>query len=306
MKEIKTVAIVGMGALGLLFGHVIEEHLGPDTLCYLMDSSRYERHGSGTVTINGRSHRLPCRRAEDAVPADLVIVAVKYPALQSALDTMEKAVGEDTVIISLLNGISSEPILAARYGAERVIPCVAQGMDAMFMGGELVYSQMGRLHIGPADTAMEPAVDRLSAFFASAGVPYVREEDIYYRMWSKFMLNVGINQTCMVFGCPYEKALVPGSEEHVYFLSAMREVILLAQAEGIPLGEKELHQYIGIIRSLDPKAIPSMAQDRVNKKPTEVELFAGTVRTLAQKHGIPVPANDFLYRRARELEAAYL
>lgn len=306
MKQIKTVGIVGMGALGLLFGHVIEENLGPGALCYLMDKDRYERHKKDVCTVNGKEVSLCCRCAEEGEPLDLIIVAVKYPALEAAMGTMERSVGEHTLIISLLNGISSEPLLAARFGAHRVIPCVAQGMDAMFMGGELVYSKMGRLHIGPADAAMEPLVEQLSAFFETAGVPYLREEDIYYRMWSKFMLNVGINQTCMVFDCPYETALVPGSEENVFFLSAMREVILLAQAEGIGLGEKELHQYIGIIRSLDPKAIPSMEQDRVNRKPTEVELFAGTVRSMAQKHGIPVPANDFLYRRAREIEASYL
>lgn len=306
MNEIKTVGILGMGALGMLFGNILTQKLGPGAVQFLMDGERYERCKNDIYTINGETVTLAKARAEESGPLDLILVAVKYPALEASLDLLEKAVGPDTLILSLLNGISSEPIIAARFGADKVIHTVSQGMDAMRFGSALTYTKAGRLHVGVTDPAMEAKLARLLRFFDDTGFPYAREEDILYRMWSKFMLNVGINQTCMVFDCSYEKALVPGSEENVFFLSAMREVILLAQAEGVGLSEKELHEYIAIIRSLDPKAIPSMEQDRVNKKPTEVELFAGTVRTLAARHGIPVPANDFLYRRAREIEAAYL
>lgn len=306
MNEIKTVGILGMGALGMLFGNLLTRKLGPGAVQFLMDGERYERCKNDVYTINGETVTLAKSRAEETGPLDLILVAVKYPALEASLDLLEKAVGPDTLILSLLNGISSEPIIAARFGADKVIHTVSQGMDAMRFGSALTYTKAGRLHVGVTDPAMEARLARLLRFFDETGFPYAREEDILYRMWSKFMLNVGINQTCMVFDCSYEKALVPGSEENVFFLSAMREVILLAQAEGVGLSEKELHEYIAIIRSLDPKAIPSMEQDRVNKKPTEVELFAGTVRALAARHGIPVPANDFLYRRAREIEAAYL
>jgi 2-dehydropantoate 2-reductase len=54
-----------------------------------------------------------------------------------------------------------------------------------------------------------------------------------------------------------------------------------------------------------PDNMPSMAQDRVNKKPSEVDMFAGNVLKLAEKHGIPAPANAFLLRRVREIEAGY-
>ena len=306
MKEIKTVGILGMGALGMLFGNILTRALGPEAVSFLMDDARYEHRKDEVYTINGETVSLSKCRAKDAGPRDLILVAVKFPALAESLESIETAVGPDTLILSLLNGISSEPMIAARFGADKVIHTVAQGMDAMHFGSSLSYTRAGRLHIGVTDPAMEEKLARVVRFFDMTGFPYVREQDILYRMWSKFMLNVGVNQTCMVFDCSYEKALEPGSEENVLFLSAMREVILLARAEGIGLSEKELMEYIDIIRSLDPKAIPSMEQDRVNKKSTEVELFAGTVRSLAQKHGIPVPANDFLYRRAREIEASYL
>ncbi len=306
MKEIQSVGIVGMGALGMLFGNLLTEALGPEAVCFLMDDARYARHKDSVCTINGIPVTLRAARAAESKPLDLLLVAVKYPALAQSMETMSPAVGEDTLILPLLNGISSEPLLAARFGADKVIHTVAQGMDAMCFGTALRYTKAGRLHIGVAAPALQPQLERVARFFEKNAFPHVVEKDILYRMWSKFMLNVGVNQTCMVFDCPYEKALEPQSLENVFFLSAMREVIVLAQAEGIALGEAELLEYIGIIESLDPKAIPSMEQDRVNKKAGEVELFAGTVRTLAAKHGIPVPANDYLYRRAKEIEKEYL
>lgn len=54
-----------------------------------------------------------------------------------------------------------------------------------------------------------------------------------------------------------------------------------------------------------PDGMPSMRQDVLAKRPTEVEQFAGVVRRLAQKHGMPTPSNDFFYEKIREIEANY-
>lgn len=60
---------------------------------------------------------------------------------------------------------------------------------------------------------------------------------------------------------------------------------------------------VDLMASLTPDSMPSMAQDRVNRKKSEVEIFAGTVRRLAERQGIMVPTNDYLYRRIMEIEA---
>ncbi len=141
-------------------------------------------------------------------------------------------------------------------------------------------------------------------YFESIGLPYKQEEDIILRMWSKFMLNVGINQTCMAFETDYAGCLAPG-QAHDTFISAMKEVIRIADAEGVNLTEDAIGEYIEIVRSLKPDSIPSMRQDSLQKRRTEVDLFAGTVIRIAEKHGISVPANEFLYCRAKEIEASY-
>ena len=305
MKKIETVHIIGLGALGMLYGSVIAENLGPEHVSYVMDADRYERHKEEEYKINGKPVTFRKVKTEDAQPCDLVIVAVKYADLDSALETMKTSIGEDTLIISVMNGISTEEIIGARYGKERVIHSVAQGMDAMHFGTELLFSKSGQLHIGITDPSMQGQLDRLVEFFDRAGQPYIVEKDIIYRMWSKFMVNVGINQTCMIYNTDYEGVLTDGTVEYMTLVSAMREVILLANAEGIHVTEQDLKDYLDLMRSFNPKATPSMGQDRINGKYSEVELFAGTVIRMAEKHDIPVPANTFIYRRVQEIESEY-
>lgn len=304
MKPIQSVHIIGMGALGLLYGSLITRTLGSGTVTYVMDDARYARHEGKTHRINGDVMDFSVIRASQAAPADLVIVAVKGTGLAAALDTMVTSVGSDTTIISVLNGISSEEIIAQRFGAERIVHTVAIAMDAMNFGGDLTYTKAGHLCLGVMDSAVQPHLDRLTAFFDRAGVDYV-VEDIRRRMWSKFMVNVGINQVCMVYNTGYGGAMEADSEARMTLIAAMREVILLANAHGVDLDDHDMQEYINIFSAFPADATPSMGQDRINRRPSEVELFAGTVRRLAQEKGLLVPANDFLYRRVREIEAAY-
>ena len=305
MKKIEKVNIVGMGALGLLFGDIIAANIGSDKVAFVMDEARFERHKDDEYTINGQAKKFNVVKACDAEECDLVIVAVKSTGLEEALDVMKTSVGRDTMIISVLNGISSEKIIGERYGMERILYTVALGMDAMFIGGSLNYTSPGRLCTGIAAEGDKEKLEILTEFFDRACVPYSVEDDIIRRMWSKYMLNVGANQTCMVYGAKYGQLLVPGSAEYMTMVGAMREVILVAAAEGITLGEEDIKVYNDITRSLNPEGTASMGQDRINKKPSEVEFFAGTVIALAEKHGIEVPANRFLYKKVYEIEAQY-
>ena len=308
MKPIQTVHIVGMGALGLLFGDPIARNLGGGQPRYVMDAERRRRHSGETYSINGRPVEPVMITPEEAEPADLVMVGVKYPALGEALDAIASSVGPDTVILSLMNGVDSEVRIAERFGAEKVLYSVSQGMDAQRYGSELVFTQAGRLFVGVpsgADAALAEKLDRVCAFFDAAELPYTREPEILYRQWSKFMLNVGCNQVCMVYDQGYGPCMEPGSEAFAMMTGAMREVCAIASALEIPVGEREVAQYLDILRTLDPQALPSMGQDRRQRKRSEVDMFAGVVIDYGQRLGIETPVNEFLRRRVREIEAAY-
>lgn len=300
---IEKTAIIGMGALGLLYGSHIADHAGSDAVTFVVSDERRRRYRDKIFTVNGKVVDFTLE-SEEASPVDLVIVAVKYHDLESALDTMRNCVGSHTVIMSVMNGISSERIIAERYGEENIVYTVAQGMDAVKIGDDLTFSQMGKLHIGVPAGRNDALLREVVSYFDRIEMPYVTEEDIMLRMWSKFMLNVGVNQTCMVYGTDYAGCLKPG-EAHDVMIAAMREVKAVANAEGIGITEETIEEYIDILRTLRPDSVPSMRQDSMQKRKTEVDMFAGTVIELAEKHGIPVPANEFLFYRAKQIEAAY-
>lgn len=309
---IRNVAIVGMGALGLLFGGEIAENHKDGHVAFVMDDKRAARHREDSYSINGKAVSYQIETPEEFLKsgkADLILIGVKYPALIEALDLMEPLADDDTTFVSMLNGISSERIIGERYGREKVIYTVAQGMDAQRDGAGIIYSKHGELFIGVPEGSKEGQRERLDSvaeLFDECKVPHTVEPEIMYRLWSKFMLNVGINQTCMVFDTGYAGATKPGSEAFVYTVGAMREVAAIGQAEGISLGEKEINQYLDIIASLDPDATPSMGQDRRQRRASEVDMFAGEVMQLGKKHGIKVPANEYLYKRVKEIEAEYV
>lgn len=315
--HIEKAAIIGKGALGLLYADSIAAHLGPDAVCFAMDETRRARHAGKAIVLNGRPCTFRDATPDEAGSVDLVIFAVKSPALSEAVELAAPLIGPQTVLLSVLNGITSEERIAARYGWERIVPCVAQGMDAMRFGANVRWTQRGNLHIGRFPQTSAAALDAVRDFFERTGIGYVLESDIRHRMWAKFMGNVGLNQVCAVYGVVYEQvlageaALAAGradetSEAWRTYIAAMREVIAVGNAEGVDVGEADLADMVALLRTLDPKGTPSMGQDRINRNPSEVDEFSGVVMRLGQKHGIPVPANAYLHARMREIEAAYL
>lgn len=304
MKRIEKTAIVGMGALGLLYGTHILDKKGPEGICYVMDKARADKYRGKTFYKNGVPYQLPVCDCTFAEPADLVIVAVKYTGLSEAVEEIKQCVGAHTVIMSVLNGITSEDIIAERYGRDHLIDTVAVGMDAMKFGEKLIYTKAGRLCIGAKETCEQENLRAVKAYFDEISIPYTEDADIVHRMWGKFMLNVGINQTCMAYETDYQGCLKPG-EPNRTMIAAMREVIAVGRAKKVMLEEKDLNEYIAILKTLSPTGVPSMRQDGLAHRPSEVEMFAGTVIRLAEKHGIYVPANRYLYERVKEIESRY-
>ncbi len=304
--EIKTVAVVGLGALGTLFGYHLSKKMPRENLRIIADENRSARYQREGVYSNGELCSFHYVTPEEkTAPADLILVAVKSPQLRDALAAIQNQVGESTLILSLLNGITSEGIIAGVYGADKVVPCVAYGMDAVKEGGRLTYQNMGRLAIGPEKGGPIPEkVERIARFFASTSLPYEVDEHMEKRMWGKFMLNVGVNQTVAVFGPDYGAIQAEGRQRDTV-TAAMREVIALSRWEGVDLGEKDLDYWLNILTTLNPGGKPSMRQDVEARRKSEVDLFAGAVLKLAEKHGIETPVNRMLYARIMEIEAGY-
>lgn len=303
--RIEKVAIIGKGGVGLLYGSMIARALGEGAVEYVMDDERFARHAGDAITINGEPCRLRSVPASRATPADLVILAIKTTGMAQALDTMAAVAGPGTCIASLCNGITSEQRIAERFGWERTVVGICQGMDVVFLNGRLTYRNAGEIRFGAGPRTSAQAVADVADLYARAGIAHVVEADVRHRMWAKLMMNVGINQTCMAYGGTYGSATERGGEQRRCFVAAMREALAVANAEGVALTEADLSQMLHVIEGLDPAGMPSMAQDRVARRKTEVEEFSGTICRLAAEHGIEVPQNEWLYQRIRQIEAGW-
>ncbi len=302
---IRTVGIVGLGALGMLYADHFSKHMAEKDIKIIVNKERKERYESRPLTINGKETNFNYVLEDGADAAvDLILFCVKGNQLADSLETAKHYIGPQTTILSFLNGISSEEEIAKRYPASQIIHCVAQGMDAVREEQNLFYERKGELRIGIDDLAKQSRLADLEAFFQKTAFPYTIETDIVHRIWKKFMLNVGVNQVVMLTEGVYADAQEDG-ETRDLMIAAMKEVIQLAQAEGIHLNDTDLEDNLKLLATLSPKNMPSMRQDGLAKRPSEVELFAGTVIEKAKKHQLAVPTNMYLYGKIKEIESHY-
>ena len=288
----KNLYLCGLGALGAVFA----EHLAPFGLRVLADPARLARLQAEGLVVNGAPVALAYGPAD---PADLVLVAVKGPQLAEAIETIRPVVGPDTVILSLMNGISSEEELGASFGPEKLLYGFVVQVDAMREVGAVRYSLPGTLVFGEArNEALSPRVMALQALFARAGLKTRVPEDMLRELWWKFMLNVGINQTSAVLRTPYG-VFHRSAELRELVRLACREVVAVAQARGVGLEAADIEKIFPIIATLGPEQKTSMLQDVEAGRATEVELFGGTVVRLGRELGVATPVNEVLVRMIR-------
>ncbi|WP_018211426.1 ketopantoate reductase family protein [Desulfitobacterium hafniense] len=304
--EIKTVAIIGLGAMGILYGSHLAKRMPQADLRIIADQQRIDRYLKDAIFCNGQRCEFHYVTPEEKTsPADLILFTVKYSGLEDAIRAVKNQVGENTLILSALNGITSEAMIGQVYGHDKVLYSVAQGMDAVKEGNRLTYTHMGCLCFGDREAGSSSAkVKRVADFFTKMEFPYLVDTDMPKRLWGKLMLNVGVNQAVAVYGSNYGVIQKEGPARDT-MIAAMREVIALAEKEGIDLTEADLDYWLGVLSQLSPEGKPSMRQDVEAGRYSEVDLFAGTVIELGKKYGIATPVNQSLYEQIKATEAGY-
>jgi 2-dehydropantoate 2-reductase len=300
-KSIQSVGIVGRGALGILYGVRFHHNLNVKNLVFIADEARVKRYATTPVTANGIPYTFQYRSKRNPVILDTILVAVKGNDLADAIDEMRPFVGPDTILVSVLNGISSEEALSVAFGEEHLLYAVAAGMDAVREGNALTFQNEGVLSFGEKDGAHTSKAEVFRELLETSGIPHEMRKDILRFQYSKLMLNTGINQVIAVHESDYGLVQKEGAPKE-QMLAAMREVIAVANAEGVDLNEKDIAEWEPVIAALNPRGKPSMRQDLEQGRATEVELFAGTVRKLGRTHGIPTPVNDDLYDAIKAME----
>jgi 2-dehydropantoate 2-reductase len=304
-SAIESVHIVGAGAMGAVYGAKLHD-FNPLLVAFIAGGERGTRLRRKGLRVNGKHYSIPVLDPERlSEAADLVIVSVKHHHLDQAIRDMKRAVGSDTLFLSVMNGIESEERIGAVYGMGKVLYAIAVGMDAVRDGNEVKYRDQGRICFGEAlNPRVSERVGKVRELFNHAAIACEVPPDMLRMLWWKFMINVGINQTSAVLGGSFRLFQTSG-EARALMESAMREVIHVAARVGVSLREDDLKNWYDVLYSLNPDGKTSMLQDVEARRKTEVEMFAGTMIEFGKRCQVPTPVNERLFRQIREIEAGY-
>lgn len=302
MPSIERISVIGAGAMGSFYASRLFD-MESTCISLIADGERYVRLMDKGFFVNNRHYVLPVMRPDElAPPSDLVIFAVKHHQLPKAIQDIRHRVGEQTILLSVMNGIDSEERLAAAYGMEKVLYAVAVGIDALREENRLTYTTQGRLFFGEAvNQAVSRRVRAVQSLFDRAGIVYETPVDMIRVLWWKFMINVGINQASAVLRAPY--AVFQTSQEARDLMeSAMREVMAIAQQTKVDLSEKDIENWYAVLSGLSPHGKTSMLQDVEAGRKTEVDMLAGKVVELGKRYRVPTPVNERILASIKRIE----
>ena len=295
--KIQTVAIMGVGAVGAYFVWGLQEKLGSN-LWVIAEGERKERLEKNGLYINNKKMHICIKTPEEARGADLLLVATKYGALETSMDSIMQIVQDHTIVMSLLNGVTSEKVIGERIGHQHMVYSLMKiASERVENHVEFEGSIVPGVFYGEEDRNNEtPHIRAIQELFDGTPIHHHLCEDIIYEMWCKFAHNVSMNLPQAVVGCGvgfYEDSV------HAARLAASlkEEVVAVAKAQGIDISNPPPQK-----GSSDPKARYSTLQDLDAKRPTEVDIFAGAVVQLGKKYGVATPYNEFIYHLIKVFE----
>lgn len=284
------VRIIGAGAVGAVVGWKLYKHAD---LAFIVDEERKERY-SGGLAVNGEVIDFRFLTPSEADTADLLIFAVKNFSLEDAADEASPFVGENTVILSLLNGIEAEEKLSERFGAEKVLYGFITDLSSVHDGTETTcFSGGGNIVFSEKDNRRSVRVEEIATLFDEAGQRYTIPENIMHEKWWKFMLNTCFNTLSAILIADY--AAISSNSDFIRAVRLeAREVQTVAKKEGVIITQDDIEEMIRRVTALQDHGKTSMLQDVLSHRETENRYFAGAVSRLGKKHSVETPISDFL------------
>lgn len=298
--EIKSVAVLGAGAVGsyIIWGLYEDKNV---RLGVVADGERAERLKANGCTINGEVYRPNIWSPKEAHGVDLLIVSLKYGALPGAMGMIREIVGENTIVMSLMNGIDSEELIAKEIGESHILNSLIKVASQRKEDG---------IHFDPETTigiifgeVAEPyeseRVKAVKALFADTGIRIRSTEYIREEMWSKFRLNVCNNLPQAILGagvgCYRDSAHMKAISDGL-----RAELEAIAKAKCVDMSRIEGSSNHGA--PVRPSARYSTLQDIEAGRHTEIDMFSGALMRMGKELGIATPYNEYTYHMIKALE----
>ncbi len=300
MMNIKSVAVLGAGAVGsyVIWGLSRKKDI---RLGVVAEGERAERLEQDGCRINDEVYRPEVWSPQEAKDVDLLIVSLKYGSLPGALESIKTITGEHTTVMSLMNGVDSEELIAEQIGDEKVLRSLIkvashkEGQGYCFNPETTLGIIFGELK-APFDSERVQAIESL---FADTGIHFRSTEFIREEIWGKFRLNVCNNLPQAILGAgvgcysdsTHMKAISDGLR---------RELEQIAHAKGIDMSK--LAATSGRGSAVPASARYSTLQDLDAGRHTEIDMFSGTLIRMGEELGIPTPYNEYTYHMIKALE----
>jgi 2-dehydropantoate 2-reductase len=237
-------------------------------------------------------------------PADVLVVAVKATALAQAAQTAQPLIGQNTIVVPMLNGVpwwfvegmqlkSVDPAgsIAAALPFEQIVGCVVHASCSR-SGGTVIVKHAEKLIVGEPNGESSARLARLFALFERAGLRPDQTSNVRRAIWYKLWGNATINPLSALTRATCDKILA-SPECRAWMLEGMAELATIGAAVGCPISESG-EDRIAVTARLGAFKT-SMLQDVEAERPIELEALLGAPREIARAHGIEVPALDRLY-----------
>lgn len=313
------ITVVGPGALGCLVGAALIRS-GEDVWFLDKMPERAKKISNSGIKVEGVSgdHSIKARAtcdAKDIGVSELVIVCVKSYDTEAAARESKHAVGDNTLVLTLQNGLGNEEAIAEIIGQEKLIGGVTLHGATLLGEGHVRHAGKGETTIGrwytpPARKDVKKwyiprrRLEEVSAVFKKAGFETKISDDIKDVIWSKLVINVGINALGAITRLK-NSDLFAGEWTRNIMKQAVMEAVKVSKRRRIDLGYSDPVKKIESVCSSCGNNVCSMLQDVLDGQRTEIDYINGAIVSEGESLGIPTPVNSVLADLVRAIEASY-
>jgi 2-dehydropantoate 2-reductase len=289
------VLVYGAGAVGSFFGGLLARW-GVDVQFVARGPHLDAIRANGIViesTVMDRIWVSPVVAAEKASHldrADLVLVCVKANRTAQVLDDLDTALRDTTIIVPLQNGVESDEVLAARFGRARVATAVVYVGATIDQPGVVTHVAPAGIILGARlgfDAQRLPSIREL---LARTGQEVRITSDIHHERWLKLLWNAGFNTVSALAG-RRPAQLLARPELRALVVGIMREVVAVANAQGIMLDEHDIAEYVNWTEK-EPEVQTSMMVDRQRGRTMEVDALIGVIVRKGRELRVPTPLSS--------------
>jgi 2-dehydropantoate 2-reductase len=293
------VTVMGSGGTGGYFGGLLAR-AGED-VTFVARGAHLQALRKNGLTVRSRlvgDFTVPARATDDPAepgPADLVLFCVKAYDTESAADRLRPAVGRDTVILPVQNGIDSAERISRVVGPGHVIGGLA-GVSSVLQAPGIIEHRAGPdvIQLGELDGRPTARAERVADTLRRAGIKAHVRPDIRVALWEKFVLICGLSGLTALTRLPIG-AVLACPETRAFYLQTMEETHAVGRAEGVPLPDDVAERTLGYFESSSPGVRGSLYYDLAAGRRLEIETLNGTVVRLGRERGVPTPANFAIY-----------